>query len=128
VARRGDGLTSALVGLLGWEDPDVPARGTVAHARGHNACGEHSATPLLTLARHPGGTRLLVTLVVLTAGPEIHGDLRAACAGARARLLPDGSVRVRFPDGTVDRVGVDVLTAPSGPSGPPAAGTARPGT
>ncbi|MCX3292507.1 DUF2264 domain-containing protein [Streptomyces sp. NEAU-H22] len=105
LARRRDGLTSALVGLLGWEHDGTPAPGGVVHARGHNAYGDHSATPVLTLPPHPGGTRLLVTLVVLTADPSLYGDSRALRTGTRARQVPDGSVEIRFPDGTVEQVG-----------------------
>ncbi|GAA2111296.1 DUF2264 domain-containing protein [Streptomyces synnematoformans] len=111
LARRRDGLTSALVGLLGWEDDGTPAPGEVVHARGHNAYGEHSATPVLTLPPHPGGTRLLVTLVVLTADPRLCRDTRALRTGTRARQAPDGTVEIRFPDGTVEQVRAAVLTA-----------------
>ncbi|MGW7217508.1 DUF2264 domain-containing protein, partial [Streptomyces collinus] len=71
LARRTDGLTSTIVGLHGWLD----ARAAVAHAAGANAYGHHSATPYLTLPAHPGGTHLLVTLVVLSSDPEVNGDL-----------------------------------------------------
>ncbi|MGW0945603.1 DUF2264 domain-containing protein [Streptomyces sp. NPDC002623] len=94
VARRADGLTSALVGLLGWD----AAVAEVAQARGHNAHGDHSAVPVLT-APHPGGTLLLATLVVLTADPLVSAD---GPTGASAVLAPDGGVRLRFPDGTTE--------------------------
>ncbi|MFK4265746.1 DUF2264 domain-containing protein [Streptomyces milbemycinicus] len=110
LARRHDGLTTALVGLLGWESEDGPPRGTVARARDHNAYGRHSATPLLTLDRHPGGTWLLVTLVLLTADPAVYRDIDAVRSGARAGVTPDGSVEIRFPDGVVERVRADALT------------------
>ncbi|MCT2591563.1 DUF2264 domain-containing protein [Streptomyces sp. N2-109] len=109
LAHRADGLTSVLVGLLGWEDGGVPVPGTVAHARGHNAYGEHSATPLLTLPRHPGGTRLLATLVVLTSDPDVYGDIPLLRTGAAAHPAPGGNVTVRFPDGTVEHVRADPL-------------------
>ncbi|MFI0732957.1 DUF2264 domain-containing protein [Streptomyces sp. NPDC021225] len=119
LARRPDGLTTALVGLLGWADGPEPPSGEVARARGHNAYGHHSATPLLTLDRHPGATRLLVTLVVLTADPAVCRDLHAARSRARAQLMPDGTVEVRFPDGVVERV----APPKGGGAGTPDAGT-----
>ncbi|MGX5207837.1 DUF2264 domain-containing protein [Streptomyces violaceus] len=95
-ARRTDGLTSALVGLHGWSDDE----GTVVAAVGANAYGHHSATPLLTLPSHPGGTHLLVTLVVLSADPAVH----AVVEGTRVRAGADGGVEIRFPDGTRESV------------------------
>ncbi|MFF8395816.1 DUF2264 domain-containing protein [Streptomyces sp. NPDC016172] len=112
LARRADGLTSTIVGLHGWQD----ARAAVAHAAGANACGHHSATPYLTLPAHPGGTHLLVTLVVLSADPEVNGDLKAngdrktngdphaRGSGTRVRVAVSGEVEIRFPDGTRERV------------------------
>lgn len=61
-ARRADGLTTVLAVLLG--PPGSSA--AVERARGRDAFGEHSATPLFTVL-HPGGTLLPATLVVLTA-------------------------------------------------------------
>ncbi|WP_331716816.1 hypothetical protein [Streptomyces sp. 3214.6] len=102
-ARRADGLTSALVGLLGWDD----ATAEVARARGHSAYGEHSAVPLLTTP-HPGGTLLLATLVVLSADPLLPADHRA---GAHAVPFADGALEIRFfPDGATEAV-----TPPAGP-------------
>ena len=106
LARRTDGLTSTIVGLYGWQD----ARAAVAHAAGANACGHHSATPYLTLPAHPGGTHLLVTLVVLSADPEVNGgptangDPHARGSGTRVRVAVSGEVEIRFPDGTRERV------------------------
>ncbi|GAA2765163.1 hypothetical protein GCM10010103_42040 [Streptomyces paradoxus] len=106
LARRTDGLTSTIVGLYGWQD----ARAAVAHAAGANDCGHHSATPYLTLPAHPGGTHLLVTLVVLSADPEVNGDLKgngdphARGSGTRVRVAVSGEVEIRFPDGTRERV------------------------
>ncbi|MFE9115668.1 DUF2264 domain-containing protein [Streptomyces collinus] len=130
LARRTDGLTSTIVGLHGWLD----ARAAVAHAAGANAYGHHSATPYLTLPAHPGGTHLLVTLVVLSADPEVNGDLNvngdperngdretnggretsggrktngdpyARGSGTRVRVAVSGEVEIRFPDGTRERV------------------------
>ncbi|MFE8993548.1 DUF2264 domain-containing protein [Streptomyces collinus] len=118
LARRTDGLTSTIVGLHGWQG----ARAAVAHAAGANAYGHHSATPYLTLPAHPGGTHLLVTLVVLSADPEVNGDLTtngdserngdretngdpyARGSGTRVRIAVSGEVEIRFPDGTRERV------------------------
>jgi hypothetical protein len=72
----------------------------VAHAVGTNACGHHSATPYLTLPAHPGGTHLLVTLVVLSADPETNGGPYARRSGPRVRVAATGEVEIRFPDGT----------------------------
>ncbi|MET7653491.1 DUF2264 domain-containing protein [Streptomyces sp. NPDC005486] len=94
--HRTDGLTSALVGLSGWDD----ATAEVSRARGHNAYGDHSAVPVLTVP-HPGGTLSLATLVVLTADPLVSADVRT---GAGAVPLSDGTLEVRFPDGTTETV------------------------
>ena len=99
-ARRTDGLTSTVVGLHGWRG----AAAAVAHAAGGNACGHHSATPYLTLPAHPGGTHLLVTLVVLSADPDVNGDPHARGSGTRVRVAVAGEVEIRFPDGTRERV------------------------
>ncbi len=107
-----------VVGLHGWRD----AGAAVAHAAGANACGHHSATPYLTLPAHPGGTHLLVTLVVLSADPEVNGALEsgdgrktnggrrtngdpyARGSGTRVRVAVSGEVEIRFPDGTRELV------------------------
>ncbi|MEU5889752.1 DUF2264 domain-containing protein [Streptomyces sp. NPDC047461] len=101
LARRTDGLTSALVALYGWSD----AEGTVVRALDANAYGRHSATPVLE-----GTGRLLVTLVVLTKG-------EARTTGASATVDDEGAVDIRFPDGTRERIS----TSP-GPSPDPAPG------
>ena len=87
------------MGLLGWQKADAPCHGSVVHTRGHNAYGHYSATPLLT-SPHPGGTLLLATLVVLTADPSLHCDPRALRTGTHAAATAEGSVELRFPDGT----------------------------
>jgi hypothetical protein len=107
--RRPDGLTSVVAGLLGWEDRGRPVAGGVARARGHNAYGEHSATPVLTLPCPAGGVRLLATLVVLTADPALTHDGDTLYRGAGARTTADGSVEIRFPDGASDRVEAEAL-------------------
>ncbi|MGW7047084.1 DUF2264 domain-containing protein [Streptomyces avermitilis] len=93
LARRADGLTSAIVALHGW---DGTSPGAVARARDANAYGRYSATPHLLLPVHPGGSHLLVTLVVLGVEPEV--------SGASARVTDRGAVLVRFPDGSREEV------------------------
>ncbi|GHH03950.1 DUF2264 domain-containing protein [Streptomyces lanatus] len=88
VARRADGLTSALVGLYGWDG----AEATVVRGVDTNAVGRHSATPVFQL---PYAPPLLVTLVVLSADPHL------SLTGADATVTADGNVEVRFPDGTL---------------------------
>ncbi|MEE1765722.1 DUF2264 domain-containing protein [Streptomyces sp. SP18BB07] len=95
VARRADGLTSALVGLHGWGD----GTGTVVGAAGTNAYGHHSATPVLEGRTAPGGREsLLVTLVLLSGDPDTPHT------GASASVGADGDVDIRFPDGTRESV------------------------
>ncbi|MEI5523220.1 DUF2264 domain-containing protein [Streptomyces brasiliscabiei] len=111
LARRADGLTSAVVGLHGWGD----APGAVLRAVGANAYGHHSATPVLEGVR--GSGPVLVTLVVLS------GDPRIPHTGASARVDAAGNVDLRFPDGTRERVRRDEpLYGAAAPalSGPPA--------
>ncbi|MFD3619131.1 DUF2264 domain-containing protein [Streptomyces sp. NPDC058676] len=109
-ARRADGLTSAITGLYGWDGTE----GTVATALGANAVGHHSATPVLELG---GGARLLVTLVVLSADPD------ALRPGAGASVAADGTVEIRFPDGTRERVAPRLSDAPEPSPGPVPEGT-----
>lgn len=108
-ARRADGLTSALVGLYGWGG----AEGTVVHAVGANAVGEYSATPCLELA---AAVPVLVTLVVLSADPQV------SITGAGATVAGDGTVEIRFPDGTRERVS-PLTGPPASPPGPAPGGT-----
>lgn len=110
VARRADGLTSALVGLHGWDD----AGASVVRAVGTNAVGHHSATPVLQL---PRSGPLLVTLVMLSADP------RTPLTGASATVAADGTVEVRFPDGGVERVPAGLSDGPEPSPGPAPAGT-----
>ncbi|MFG2130099.1 DUF2264 domain-containing protein [Streptomyces sp. NPDC048751] len=91
VARRADGLTSALVGLYGWGDTE----GTVVQDVDVNAVGRCSATPVL---QRSDGASLLVTLVLLSADPH------ARWTGASARVAPDGTVTIRFPDASTETV------------------------
>jgi hypothetical protein len=92
LARRADGLTSAVVGLYGWGDEP----GAVVRAVGANAYGHHSATPVL---HGSGGSGpVLVTLVLLS------GDPHTPHTGASATVDAAGDVDIRFPDGTRERV------------------------
>jgi len=85
---RADGLTSAIVGLYGWD-------GAVVVARDANAYGSYSATPCLS---QPVNSGLLITLVVLGADVA-RCDPAVLLAGARAEVM-DQEIRIRFPDGT----------------------------
>ncbi|MFF3501057.1 DUF2264 domain-containing protein [Streptomyces sp. NPDC003247] len=113
LVRRADGLTSVLRGLLGWSGDAVLPEGDVVRGNGLNAYGDHSAVPTLTLARHPGGTHVLATLVVLTKDPALLGDQDALWRGCAARLAPDGSVEVSFPDGRREKAPSCRLPGPS---------------
>ncbi|GAA2206570.1 DUF2264 domain-containing protein [Nonomuraea monospora] len=86
LARRADGLTSALIGLHGWDGVSV------AREVESNAFGPHSAIPCL----HAGTPGLHVSLVVLS-GDEVHpGALREAVTVR----VSDDAVAVTFPGGT----------------------------
>ncbi|UBU11327.1 DUF2264 domain-containing protein [Nonomuraea gerenzanensis] len=86
LARRADGLTSAVIGLYGWE------RAEVAREVESNAFGPHSAIPCL----HSGTPGLHVSLVVLS-GDQVHpGALREAVTVA----VSEEAVVVTFPGGT----------------------------
>ncbi|RJL32791.1 DUF2264 domain-containing protein [Bailinhaonella thermotolerans] len=86
LARRPDGLTSAVVGLYGWREAEVAA------AVEANAFGPRSATPYLW---SPGDPGVLVSLVVLS-GDAVHpGALREAVGVD----VQGDSVTVVFPDG-----------------------------
>ncbi|MFD6276333.1 DUF2264 domain-containing protein [Streptomyces sp. NPDC060209] len=100
VARRADGLTTVLVGVLGWDEDGLLPDGEVEQASDRNAVGYFSATPLLRLPHHPGGTRLLATLVVLTSDPQVHKDVPGLRRLARVSPTAHGMIEVRFPDGT----------------------------
>ncbi|WP_043619234.1 DUF2264 domain-containing protein [Nonomuraea candida] len=96
LARRTDGLTSAVIGLYGWE------RASLSREVESNAFGPHSAIPCL----HAGTPGLHVSLVVLS-GDEVHpGALRDAITVD----VRDEAVVVTFPGGTstaVPRTPVD---------------------
>lgn len=79
-------------------------------ATGTNAVGRYSATPVLELAEAGG---LLVSLVVLTAEPAV------SLTGASATVAADGTVDIRFPDGTRERVPSLSAPRPSSPAPAP---------
>ncbi len=94
LARRDDGLTSAVVALYGWE------RAAVEHAADANAFGRESAVPHLTAPvrarQEPGPGLVFVSLVVLSGEPVDPPSLRA---GFRVAVADD-VVSVGFPDGS----------------------------
>lgn len=103
MARTADGLSSALVGLHGWDEPTDSVHREVEA----NAFGPHAATPCLSSGPHPGGSSVHVTLVVL-AGDAVHP--RALREAVTVTVLDGGDsgrgggradVRVSFPGGTV---------------------------
>ncbi|WP_241564359.1 DUF2264 domain-containing protein [Nonomuraea polychroma] len=59
LARRPDGLSSAVRGLHGYTGAGLVT------AEGANAFGAHSATPYVIAEAHPGGTAIYVSLVLL---------------------------------------------------------------
>ncbi|MFC4117241.1 DUF2264 domain-containing protein [Nonomuraea zeae] len=86
LARRADGLTSAIIGLHGWR------RTSVSREVESNAFGPHSAIPCL-YADTPG---LHISLVVLS-GDAVHpGALRDAVTVH----VSDEEITIGFPDGT----------------------------
>ena len=100
LARRADGLTSAVAVLYGG------GAGGVRRARDASAFGRHAAVPYVArelapedVAPAPGapaGGPLWVTLVVLTGEPLDAAGLRQLCAGVRVSVAADG-VRVAVP-------------------------------
>ncbi|MFH9619016.1 hypothetical protein [Streptomyces pratensis] len=100
--------------MLGWDEDGQSPVGEVAQACDRNAVGYYSATPLLRLARHPGGTRLLATLVVLTSDPQVHEDVPGLRGHVRVFPASDGTIEVLFPDGTSACVPGGPLTADPG--------------
>ncbi|MFJ6695176.1 DUF2264 domain-containing protein [Streptomyces sp. NPDC091272] len=124
LARTSTGLSSAIVALFGWhgEDEDGPdgvpsatvvhdvdgvPSATVVHDVESNAYGPHSATPALCRARHPGGTRVYVSLIALS-GDTVHPQaLREAVSleiGDAGGGTGASTVRLTFLDGTVTEV------------------------
>ncbi|MFI8952860.1 DUF2264 domain-containing protein [Streptomyces sp. NPDC053750] len=111
IARRSDGLTSVLAGLLGWKADGVLNSGVVDLEEDLNAVAHHSATPALIHPRHPGGSHLLVSLVVLTNDPKLRDDEGALFRDARAWVSADNAVEVRFPDGHRGRAEAELVAA-----------------
>lgn len=101
LARTSVGLSSAVVGLYGW-DREQP--GTVVQRVGANAYGTFSATPCLRLDSHPGGTHVLVTLIALAGDTSAAPDASALRDAVRVQV-DDGAVRLDFADGESVRVG-----------------------
>ncbi|WP_433440942.1 DUF2264 domain-containing protein [Nonomuraea sp. CA-141351] len=86
LARRTDGLTSAVVGLYGWR------RASVSRDLESNAFGPHSAVPCL----HADAPGVHISLVVLS-GDAVHpGALRDAITVD----VSDEEITIGFPDGT----------------------------
>jgi hypothetical protein len=97
-AVRPDGLRTALAPAYGWDASGEP-RGGVTGAAGADAMGAHSAVPWLA-ARHPGGTALYATCVLLSAEPfDVAAEVPFTVldSGADGPVLD--AVRVRLPDG-----------------------------
>ncbi|MFJ3711497.1 DUF2264 domain-containing protein [Streptomyces sp. NBC_01387] len=92
LARTADGLTSALVGLYGWDSGEA----SVARDVQANAYGPHSATPCLTRTEHPGGRSVHVSLVALSRDTVHPRALQESVSVAVA----EDSVTLTFPDGT----------------------------
>ncbi|GAA3474028.1 hypothetical protein [Nonomuraea roseola] len=85
LARRTDGLTSAIIGLYGWR------RASVSRDVESNAFGPHSAVPCL----HADTPGVHVTLVVLS-GDAVHPS---ALRDAITVEVSGESVTITFPDG-----------------------------
>ncbi|WP_327294153.1 MULTISPECIES: DUF2264 domain-containing protein [unclassified Streptomyces] len=92
LTRTAEGLTSALVGLYGWDG----AEAAVARDVQANAYGPHSSTPCLSLGQHPGGRSVHVSLVALSRD-AVHPRALQESVSVTVR---DGSVKLEFPDGT----------------------------
>ncbi|MEV8545557.1 DUF2264 domain-containing protein [Streptomyces sp. NPDC051572] len=113
VARCANGLATVLAGLLGWDGRAAQLDGSVVEAEGLNAFGRHSATPVLTLPHHPGGTLFLATLVVLTGDSRLQDDARALYLGAEVRITTSGDIEIRFPDGRQEQIAAGLFTEPA---------------
>jgi hypothetical protein len=91
-ARRADGLTTTVAGLLG-----LPVAGVVEGA-GVDAYGAHSAVPYVTTDGPVRAGEVYAAAVVLSAR-SVEPDL------PHVTVTPDGDVVVRWPDGAEDRPG-----------------------
>ncbi|MEV8565052.1 DUF2264 domain-containing protein [Streptomyces sp. NPDC051322] len=92
LARTADGLTSAVVGLYGWDRGEA----RVARDVQANAYGPHSATPVLGRPHHPGGRSVQVALIALSRD-TVHP--RALQESVSVEVT-DHAVTLVFPDGT----------------------------
>ncbi|MFJ8934286.1 DUF2264 domain-containing protein [Streptomyces sp. NPDC102365] len=91
LARTGDGLTSVVVALHGWDEDTGIAREAEA-----NAFGPHSATPFLRCAAgHPGDAGVYVTLLALTRDSVHPQALRESVSCE----VEGHEVRITFPEG-----------------------------
>lgn len=98
LARTAEGLSSALIGLHGWDGGTEGA--AVARDVQSNAYGPHSAIPYLRSGPHPGGRSIHVSLVALSRDAVHPEALRDA---VRVRAGAD-SVVLTFLDGTTVEV------------------------
>jgi hypothetical protein len=89
-ARRPDGLTSAVVGLRG-----LPAAAVVERSGG-NAYGPNSAIPVVTSDGPVRPGEVYAAAIVLTRGADPGLP--------RVTEVPDGTVRVSWPDGEEDEL------------------------
>lgn len=89
------------MGLHGW---DTGLEGTVVGRVGANAYGTHSATPVLRLASHPGGTHVLVTLIALVGDASGAPDPREMRDAVRVQVDADDVV-LTFEDGETVHMG-----------------------
>jgi len=90
-ACTGNGLTSVVVALHGWDEDTDIAREFEA-----NAFGPHSATPYLRCAAgHPGDNGMYVTLLALTRDRVHPQALRESVSCA----VEGDEVRITFPEG-----------------------------
>ncbi|MFC4117669.1 DUF2264 domain-containing protein [Nonomuraea zeae] len=94
LARRADGLTSAVRALRGYTGTGLVT------AQGANAYGAHSATPYVVADAHPGGTAVYISLVWLAATGQEPPTPDVRVEGDRVTLsLPGGDkVTVRLGD------------------------------
>lgn len=90
LARRADGLTSAVIALHGWE------AAAVEHTGEANAFGTASAVPYLTAAVRGDRDPVYVSVVVLS-GERV--DVPALREAFDVEIVADG-IRLGFPDGS----------------------------
>ncbi|WP_128379410.1 DUF2264 domain-containing protein [Streptomyces cavernae] len=107
LVRTGDGLTSVVVGLHGWDEETG-----MAHETDASAFGAHSATPYLRCAAgHPAG--VYVSLVALTRDAVNPRALRESVVCSTV----GDDVHIAFPDGESVTVRADRGTDGDGGNG-----------